>query len=415
MKQKNLADKIRDFFISRRDGKYTATQVAKTLGEPVDQVASKLKQLVDNGYMGRQENFGARGGFGYYLLPRLVTVDINHFEGDLSLRICESDGTGWSLTEMFEIVEGSDADVDESDLDSLDAGVQLSVGAIEHIVGTAVAHLEDVRYDQVNGLFPMPPIDMVLHCPSCFMQHIDEPEKCPDEGCPHYGTEHTHPDLWQNPPHKSHKCHYCNRIWRPADVETNGVLVTKTHGEKDVTGPWTGLQFIARERKHQTHDRGFTSEHDDKFTSGELGLMAICYILNVCGFDDEVANKVSKEVEAHLGTFPGDGDTDWHFKGNPIDDLAAAGGLIAAEIERWMRLPATCPSADAHEAHYGKDEVPKFPVGTFIHTTERSPESMDFNDGKSPECGWQLPLSDVPVTPEEDEAMNAIVRSEGDK
>lgn len=52
------------------------------------------------------------------------------------------------------------------------------------------------------------PIPMILHCPACHLQHIDAPE--PETG-------------WTNPPHKSHLCHGCGIIWRPAAVETVGV------------------------------------------------------------------------------------------------------------------------------------------------------------------------------------------------
>lgn len=52
------------------------------------------------------------------------------------------------------------------------------------------------------------PIPMILHCPYCYGQHIDEPE-------PQIG--------WTNPPHRTHLCHGCKRTWRPADVETTGV------------------------------------------------------------------------------------------------------------------------------------------------------------------------------------------------
>ena len=63
------------------------------------------------------------------------------------------------------------------------------------------------------------PIDMVLHCPACGLQHIDAPdERTPD---------------WKNEPHRSHLCHGCGHIWRPADVPTNGVQATKTKGKAD--------------------------------------------------------------------------------------------------------------------------------------------------------------------------------------
>ena len=60
------------------------------------------------------------------------------------------------------------------------------------------------------------PIDMILQCPACGLQHID----APSEG-------------WDNPPHRSHLCHGCGSIWRPADVATNGVEHIKTFGSAD--------------------------------------------------------------------------------------------------------------------------------------------------------------------------------------
>lgn len=62
------------------------------------------------------------------------------------------------------------------------------------------------------------PIPMLLTCPICGEPHIDAIEL--DKG-------------WTNPPHKSHLCHGCGAIWRPADVATEGVLAIETRGEKD--------------------------------------------------------------------------------------------------------------------------------------------------------------------------------------
>jgi hypothetical protein len=69
----------------------------------------------------------------------------------------------------------------------------------------------------------MKPIDMILYCPNCGMQHIDAQEEEP---------------TWTNPPHKSHLCHGCGCIWRPADVATNGVPALKTSGKGDT---WPGV------------------------------------------------------------------------------------------------------------------------------------------------------------------------------
>lgn len=61
-----------------------------------------------------------------------------------------------------------------------------------------------------------PVIDMVLFCPQCGVQHIDEPSPG-----------------WDNPPHRSHLCCVCKHVWRPADVCTNGVAFVHTKGSAD--------------------------------------------------------------------------------------------------------------------------------------------------------------------------------------
>lgn len=93
------------------------------------------------------------------------------------------------------------------------------------------------------------PINMVLHCPKCGVQHIDAPELniggcfVPAEGATHHASRTDIPcacgtlgcltDHWVNPPHRSHLCHYCGHVWRPADVPTNGVATIKTKGKND--------------------------------------------------------------------------------------------------------------------------------------------------------------------------------------
>ena len=62
------------------------------------------------------------------------------------------------------------------------------------------------------------PIPMILHCPRCSLQHVDEPN--PTTG-------------WDNPPHRSHECQNCGYIWRVADVATMGVRTITTKGTRD--------------------------------------------------------------------------------------------------------------------------------------------------------------------------------------
>lgn len=110
------------------------------------------------------------------------------------------------------------------------------------------------------------PIDMVLHCPNCHRQHIDQDEPWSacnangGQGCrigPHgpNGEKQCEfcgaPPRWVNRPHRSHKCAFCldSRgwpfIWRPADVPTNGVAAIATRG-KDDSPPTTPIQVSAR-------------------------------------------------------------------------------------------------------------------------------------------------------------------------
>ena len=83
------------------------------------------------------------------------------------------------------------------------------------------------------------PIDMVLHCPACGLQHIDAAVsgamvQVPTSlGLTGMATSFQWKEGWPNPPHRSHLCHGCNHIWRPADVPTNGVAAVKTKGKTD--------------------------------------------------------------------------------------------------------------------------------------------------------------------------------------
>lgn len=66
------------------------------------------------------------------------------------------------------------------------------------------------------------PIPMVLSCPSCGKQHIDNPET--DEQYAKRVVEMERPvERWTNPPHKTHQCEFCGLRWRPAPIFTVGV------------------------------------------------------------------------------------------------------------------------------------------------------------------------------------------------
>lgn len=81
-------------------------------------------------------------------------------------------------------------------------------------------------YEDLAAGLPAAPLDIVVFCPKCGVQHIDapEPDKCETCGMSddHGGADHTF-KAWLNPPHKTHRCHNCNHKFRPANVPTNGV------------------------------------------------------------------------------------------------------------------------------------------------------------------------------------------------
>jgi hypothetical protein len=89
----------------------------------------------------------------------------------------------------------------------------LPTKALHEIAALSATPIERLREENAR------PVPMVLFCPKCGLQHIDAPdERTPD---------------WANPPHKSHLCHGCGVIWRPADVPTEGVVAIRTRGSKD--------------------------------------------------------------------------------------------------------------------------------------------------------------------------------------
>ncbi|WP_236871698.1 hypothetical protein [Burkholderia pseudomallei] len=90
------------------------------------------------------------------------------------------------------------------------------------------------RTDVAGGV----PIDMLLFCPKCGVQHVDGPEV----GDIDTGNGVRDDVQWTNPPHRSHLCHACGTVWRPADVPTNGVASIETQGKDDT---WTSADAAA--------------------------------------------------------------------------------------------------------------------------------------------------------------------------
>lgn len=93
----------------------------------------------------------------------------------------------------------------------------------------------------------------------------------------------------------------------------------------------TGIELIAEERQRQVEKEGWTPEHDEQHTEGQLADAAACYAMS-----DEARDFINtnwgNDMWLHIWPF----DLEW-WKPSPNDrirELTKAGALIAAEIDR---------------------------------------------------------------------------------
>lgn len=101
----------------------------------------------------------------------------------------------------------------------------------------------------------------------------------------------------------------------------------------------SGVELIADERIRQQTEEGWTPEHDDSHTTGEMALAAAVYAMPREDRNKHILNETVAEV-----FWPW--DAEWFKPANPrnpnarIGELAKAGALIAAEIDRLQRAKA---------------------------------------------------------------------------
>jgi len=103
----------------------------------------------------------------------------------------------------------------------------------------------------------------------------------------------------------------------------------------------TGIERIAHERARQMLEEGWTPEHDDQHSDGEMAAAAACY-----------AGDGAMKLE-RMSALPGGVPLTWPWSAEwwkPTNDgtiegrirqLEKAGALIAAEIDRLQRAGAS--------------------------------------------------------------------------
>ncbi|MEZ2410592.1 hypothetical protein AB6806_27725 [Bosea sp. RCC_152_1] len=110
--------------------------------------------------------------------------------------------------------------------------------------------------------------------------------------------------------------------------------------------PTRAWEDVLAERRRQTASEGWTAEHDDQHSAGELAKAAACYAAGTT-FERELS---AEERRAHRtkqtkteGLWPW--DRSWWKPADRRRDLVKAGALILAEIERLDRAALTAAPA----------------------------------------------------------------------
>ncbi|HWK65355.1 MAG TPA: hypothetical protein VNS34_10465 [Rhizobiaceae bacterium] len=117
------------------------------------------------------------------------------------------------------------------------------------------------------------------------------------------------------------------------DAVCNAALVAPASPAPVVEGWQGGVAAIAAERQRQIDDEGLTPEHDDEHSDGELADAAGCYAHHA-GLDD--ASRSRADGPPVLWPWA----DEWWKPTTRRRDLIKAGALIAAEIDRLVRLEA---------------------------------------------------------------------------
>ncbi len=97
-----------------------------------------------------------------------------------------------------------------------------------------------------------------------------------------------------------------------------------------------GAELIAKERERQIQEEGWTEQHDDSHTPGDLATAGACYALGAAAFSARNSGIRQRLTEAAQELWPWGGRW-WKPVPNPIRELTKAGALIAAEIDRLER------------------------------------------------------------------------------
>lgn len=103
--------------------------------------------------------------------------------------------------------------------------------------------------------------------------------------------------------------------------------------ESECTAPTRAAIDVARERDRQITKEGWSAEHDDAHSCGEMAAAAACYALHAAGERQDVTEAGDTFIPTYWPWSP-----EWWKPKDKRRDLVRAAALLIAEIERLDRI-----------------------------------------------------------------------------
>lgn len=105
------------------------------------------------------------------------------------------------------------------------------------------------------------------------------------------------------------------------------------------------LQMVFQERLRQMVQEGYSLEHDDGHTEGQMALLAAAYVLSSRSEHMTVPLNYTLEALEFYENWAA-----WFKPKDPIRDLVRAGALILAELERRLRMEEKARQHEGEQA-----------------------------------------------------------------
>lgn len=98
----------------------------------------------------------------------------------------------------------------------------------------------------------------------------------------------------------------------------------------------TGAELIQRERKRQVHEESYSERHDDLHAHDEMAMAAVQYALPAK--NREMSHMANTRTEVVPTDWPWQNEEWKPSADDRVRELVKAGALIAAEIDRLIRV-----------------------------------------------------------------------------